>query len=73
MPLYIWAGKIEGNKLDRYSKIGTAELKPEGGNIFADPQILEFDKGKVSFAANSPIAALGIKPIDVSSAGPRID
>jgi hypothetical protein len=71
LPLYIWAGKIEGNKLDRYSRTGTSELKPQGGNVIADPQIVEFDKGKVSFAADSPTAALGIQPIDVNSAGPR--
>ena len=69
--LFSRAGKIEGNKLDRYTRTGTSELKPEGGNVFADPQLAEFDKGIVTFAPDSPAARLGIKPIDVSSAGPH--
>ena len=67
---YSRAGTIEGNKLDRYSKTGTAEMKASGGNIFTDPQLIEFDKGKVRFAPTSPTAALGIAPIDVTNAGP---
>lgn len=71
--LFSRAGKIEGNKLDKYSKTGTSELKPQGGNVIADPQIVEFDKGLVRFSLNSPTAALGIDPIDVSNAGPDIE
>jgi hypothetical protein len=69
--LFSRAGKIEGNKLDRYTRTGSSELKPDGGNVFADPQLAEFDKGIVMFAPDSPAARLGIKPIDVSGAGPR--
>lgn len=69
--LFSRAGKIEGNKLDNYSKTGTSELKSADGNIFTDPQLIEFDKGKVRFAPDSPVIGLGIKPIDVSGAGPR--
>jgi len=69
--LFSRAGKIEGNKLDRYTRTGSSELKPDGGNVFADPQLAEFDKGVIRFAPDSPAASLGIKPIDVSSAGPR--
>ncbi len=69
--LFSRAGKIEGNKLDRYTRTGSSELKPDGGNVFADPQLAEFDKGIVTFAPDSPAARLGIKPIDVSDAGPR--
>jgi len=68
--LFSRADKIEGNKLDNYSKTGTSELKASGGNIFTDPQLIEFNNGKVRFAPNSPIADLGINPIDVSNAGP---
>ncbi len=46
-------------------------MKPDGGNVFADPQLAEFDKGIVTFAPDSPAARLGIKPIDVSGAGPH--
>jgi hypothetical protein len=69
--LFSRAGKVEGNKLDRYSKTGTSDLKPDGGNVFADPQLAEFDKGVITFAPDSPAARLTIKPIDVSGAGPR--
>jgi len=69
--LFSRAGKIEGNKLDRYTRTGSPELKPDGGNVFADPQLAEFDKGIVTFAPDSPAAKLGIKPIDVSGAGPH--
>jgi hypothetical protein len=69
--LFSRAGKIEGNKLDRYTRTGSSELKPDGGNVFADPQLAEFDKGIVTFAPDSPAARLGIKPIDVSGAGPH--
>jgi len=65
------AGKIEGNKLDRYSSTGTSELKPGAGNALADPQIVEFDKGLVRFAPDSPATTLGIESIDVSNVGPR--
>jgi hypothetical protein len=69
--LFSRAGKIEGNKLDRYTRTGASELKPDGGNVFADPLLAEFDKGIVTFAPDSPAARSGIKPIDVSGAGPR--
>lgn len=69
--LFSRAGKIEGNKLDRYTRTGSYELKPDGGNVFADPLLAEFDKGIVTFAPDSPAARLGIKPIDVSGAGPH--
>ena len=69
--LFSRAGKIEGNKLDRYSKKGSSELRPGGGNVIGDPQVVEFDKGIVKFAPDSPAAGLGVEPIDVSKAGPR--
>jgi len=65
------AGEVVGNKLDRYSKKGTSELGAQGGGVFADPRLLEYDKGTVRFAPGSPTAGLGIEPIDVSAAGPR--
>jgi len=65
------AGKILGNKLDRYSKKGSSELEPESGNLFADPKIVELNKGQVGFGPDSPVAGLGIEPIDVSKAGLR--
>jgi len=41
------------------------------GNLLADPLIVEFEKGAVRFAPETPVGRLGIKTIDVSSAGRR--
>jgi len=41
------------------------------GSILAEPKLIEFETGKVRFAADSPAHRLGIEPIDVSGAGPR--
>jgi hypothetical protein len=68
--LYSTEGKVQGNKMSRYSRTGSEQLQPDN-NMFADPLFVEFEKGKVSFAAQSPAAKLGIEPIDVSKAGRR--
>lgn len=39
--------------------------------MLADPLLVEYDDGRVNFAPDSPALKLGIKPIDVSDAGPR--
>jgi len=69
--LFSAEGEVQGNKLNRYSRKSTYQIKPAGGNLFVAPALVEFRKGKVRFAADSPTSKLGIKPIDVSNAGPR--
>jgi len=69
--LFSEAGKVECHKLERYSRAGTYPLKGEAGNVLADPQLVEFEKGRVSIADESPASRLQIKAIDVSGAGPR--
>jgi hypothetical protein len=69
--LFSEAGKVEGRKLERYSQAGSYPMKPQDGNLFANPLLAEFAKGRVKLAAESPVHKLGIKPIDVSGAGPR--
>ena len=73
--LFSAKGEVEGRKLNRYSHAGTYPLKADHGNLLVDPLLSEFQEGMVRFAAGSPIAKLGIRPIDVSAAGknPRID
>ena len=66
--LYSTEGKVQGNKMSRYSRTGSYQLQPDN-NSFADPLLVEFETGKVSFAVQSPAVKLGIEPIDVSSAG----
>ncbi|MHC4734979.1 MAG: right-handed parallel beta-helix repeat-containing protein [Planctomycetota bacterium] len=68
--LYSTEGKVQGNKMSRYSRTGSEQLQPDN-NLFVDPLFVNFEKGKASFAAQSPAAKLGIKPIDVSNAGRR--
>jgi len=46
-------------------------FKAEEGNLLADPLIVEFEKGAVRFAPETPMGGLGIKTIDVSDAGRR--
>jgi hypothetical protein len=69
--LFSATGKVQCRKLERYSRTDTYSLEPENGNLFVEPFIIEFRKGRVTFTADSPAAKLGIKPIDVSGAGPR--
>jgi len=69
--LFSAKGKVQCQKLERYSRKGTYTLKQENGNLLVDPLLVEFGKGRVRVAAESPALKLGIKPVDVSSAGRR--
>ena len=64
-------GTVQCRKLKNYSRVGSYQLKAEDGNLLVDPLIVEFEKGTVRFAPDSPAGKLGIKPIDVSGAGRR--
>ncbi|UCC97749.1 MAG: right-handed parallel beta-helix repeat-containing protein [Phycisphaerales bacterium] len=64
-------GTVQCRQLDRYSQKGSYTLKADRGNLLLDPLLVEFDRGAVRFAADSPVSKLGIEPIDVSDAGPR--
>lgn len=63
------SGKVEGVKMDAYQKSGTEPITSGSGWLLADPKLVEYESGKVRFAADSPAAKLGIEPIDVSTAG----
>jgi len=39
------------------------------GTIFADPMFVDWENGNFNFKPDSPAPKLGIKPIDVSTAG----
>ncbi|OHB65277.1 MAG: hypothetical protein A2168_00175 [Planctomycetes bacterium RBG_13_50_24] len=69
--LFSAAGKIQCRKLKDYSQAGSYSFEADRDNLTADPQIIEFEKGRVGFAADSPALKLGINPIDVSDAGVR--
>jgi hypothetical protein len=69
--LFSAEGAVQCHKLEKYNKTGSRTLEPSGENLLADPLLVEFEKGRVCFAADSPVLKLGIKPIDVNGAGPR--
>jgi hypothetical protein len=69
--LFSAEGTVECRKLERYTQVGANKLEAGGENLLVDPLLVGFDKGAVRFAPDSPVSKLGIKPIDVSSAGPR--
>ena len=63
------SGKVDGVKLDAYQQAGTEPIESGSGWLLADPKLIEYESGKVRFAADSPADELGIKAIDVSGAG----
>ncbi len=69
--LYSALGKVACRKLDQYRQTGSYILEPGGTNVQADPMVT-VDKGKATFAPDSPARKVGIEPIDVSDAGPRL-
>ncbi|HQI29265.1 MAG TPA: right-handed parallel beta-helix repeat-containing protein, partial [Sedimentisphaerales bacterium] len=70
--LFSRQGSVECRKLDQYSRTGTYTLEPSGENPQTDPMLTAYQGGKVEFAPASPARRLGIEPIDVSDAGPRL-
>jgi len=68
--LYSTEGRVQGNKMSRYTRTGSEQLQPDN-NRFANPLLVEYEKGKVRFDAKSPATELSIEPIDVSGAGRR--
>jgi hypothetical protein len=69
--LFSGQGRVEGRKLDQYRQTGSYALESGDTNLLADP-MLTVDKGKVTFAPDSPAHEVDIQPIDVSDAGPRL-
>jgi len=62
---------VIGEMLKDYSRTGESTLRTEGSNAIRDPQVSGWREGKVRFEADSPARELGIRPFDVSRAGPR--
>jgi len=69
--LFSAEGKIQCRRLKDYSQAGNYLFEADRENLSVDPHIIEFEKGRVRFTADSPALKLGIEPIDVSGAGPR--
>lgn len=71
--LFSAEGAVQCHKLEKYNKTGSYTLESGGENLLVNPLLVEFEKGRVRFAADSAVLKLGIEPIDVSGAGPRRD
>ena len=69
--LFSVEGKIQFRRLKDYSQVGSYSFEADRENLTADPHITEYENGRVVFSPDSPALKLGIKPIDVSDAGPR--
>jgi hypothetical protein len=69
--LFSAKGEVLCRKLNNYSQTGSDSFEAGRENLLANPLLVEFDKGTVRFAADSPALKLGIKSIDGSRAGPH--
>jgi len=66
--IYSETGKVEVESLKDYSAAGRTPLAPRDGTQIANP-LLVSDGRAYRFADKSPALNLGIKPVDVSTAG----
>ena len=64
-------GPVKCHKLKEYDAVATYPLEATHGNVLRDPLLIDYKKGIVRLSPDSPAFKLGIKPIDVSSAGRR--
>jgi len=69
--LFSAEGKIQCRELKNYSRAGNYSFESDRENLTTDPRIIGLEKGRVRFSADSPALKLGIKPVDVNSAGIR--
>ena len=69
--LFSAEGAVQFQKLKDYSRTGSYAIQSSDENQLADPLLIEYEKGVVRFAADSPASKCGIEPIDVGDAGPR--
>lgn len=69
--LFSEKGRPSCCKLKDYETVDVYPLQETDGNIISDPMLLEYKKGVIRLSPDSPVTKLGIKPIDVSSAGRR--
>jgi len=69
--LFSRIGKVEGQALAGYTPATTSTRITGRAFDSSDPKLAEFEKGRVRFEPDSPAIRLGIRPIDVSGAGPR--
>ena len=64
-------GPVKCHKLKEYDAIDIYPLEASQGNVLSNPLLIDYEKGIIRLAPDSPANKLGIKPIDVSSAGRR--
>jgi hypothetical protein len=69
--LFSAEGIVQSRKLTGYSRVGDSVLEAGRDNVLTDPILVQYNDGQVIYADDSPTLRLGIKPIDVSGAGPQ--
>jgi len=67
--VYSRTGTVNHKIIGDYSTIKTVPMEPLDGTLYTDPLLSDWEKGDYSFRQDSPAHALGITPIDVSTAG----
>jgi hypothetical protein len=70
--LYSAVGKIETAVRTEKGEYRREALQASPGCQIGDPRLQADPRGRVSFAPQSPAGALGIKPLDLRNAGPRL-
>lgn len=69
--LFSERGQVNYHKLEEYATVDVYPIGEAGGNVISDPMLIDYEKGVIRLAPESPAHKLGIKPIDVSGAGRR--
>lgn len=64
-------GQVDCHTMREYAHVGSYPLEETEDIIIADPLFIDYEKGRVRLAPDSPALELGIVPIDVSIAGRR--
>jgi len=67
--LFSGEGAIKMETMNDYQTTGEQKVESGESWLLADPMLVEFEKGRITFAKDSPALKMGIHPIDVSGAG----
>ena len=69
--LFSGTGQVTGVHLKDYSATGQETIQADESNSMVDPKLVDYETGRVRFAAGSCTEPMGISALDVSNAGRR--